>query len=220
MSNPTDHVEEVDQAQKPETTDKSPSVRVVDRRWWARGETATTDDQGARKPTYVEELEQRLQDSGTQLQSVLAEHRRSLEEFEQIKVRIRREVARDVERGRRVLLSDLLDVLDNLERAIAAAREQTQTSAPEAIDRVDKVDKVTRGVELVRDQFLGKLTSYGVTRLKTLGEPFDAARHEAVSMAPVADASQDGLIVAVVRDGYAIGEEILRPASVVVGKHS
>jgi len=72
VSNPSDHVEEVDQAQKPETTDKSPSVRVVDRRWWARGEAAKTDDQGARKPTYVEELEQRVQDAGTQLQSVLA----------------------------------------------------------------------------------------------------------------------------------------------------
>jgi len=145
---------------------------------------------------------------------VLTEHRRSLEEFEQIKVRIRREVARDVERGRRALLNDMLEVLDNLERAIAAARDQTQSSAPEA------VDKVTRGVELVRDQFLAKLASFGVTRLKTLGEAFDATRHDAVSMAPVQQPDQDGLVVGIVRDGYAIGEEILRPASVVVGKCS
>ena len=38
----------------------SEPVRVVDRRWWARtdGET-TTDEEGLRKPTYVEELERR-----------------------------------------------------------------------------------------------------------------------------------------------------------------
>jgi molecular chaperone GrpE (heat shock protein) len=37
-------------------------------------------------------------------------------------------------------------------------------------------------------------------------------------MAPVTDPSQDGLVVAVAREGYAIGDELLRPASVVVGR--
>src|SRR5438477_585174 len=50
------------------------------------------------------------------------------------------------------------------------------------------------------------------------GEPFDAERHEAVTTAAVTDPAQDGLIVAVVREGYAIGDEVLRPASVVVGQ--
>ena len=51
-----------------------------------------------------------------------------------------------------------------------------------------------------------------------LGEPFDAARHEAVTTTPVADPSQEGVVIAVLKEGYAIGDEVLRPASVVVGR--
>ena len=195
-------------------TDKDPAVRVVDRRWWARNESTPADQSGARKPTYIEELEQRLNDSTTQLQSVLTEHRRSLEEFEQVKSRMRREVARDVERGRRALLTEFLDVLDNLNRALAAAREQAAAG-----DAPLRVETVVKGVELVRDQFLAKLASFGVTRLQALGEPFNADQHEAVTTAPVQDANQDGRVISVIRDGYRIGEELLRPAAVVVGKY-
>src|SRR5207248_2662414 len=99
-----------------------------------------------RKPTYIEELEQRLGDLAAQLQTITTEHRRSLEEFEEVKARMRREAARDVERGKRAVLGEFLDVVDNLERAIAASRDPAGSSASEA------ADSVARGVELVRDQ--------------------------------------------------------------------
>ena len=185
-------------------------LRVVDRRWWAR--TQTEDGPTApgperdRKPSYVEELERQLADRSAHLQAIAAEHRQALEEFEQAKIRIRRDVARDVERGKRAVVSELLEVLDNLDRAIAAARE---SEAP--------ADTLLRGVELVHDQFLAKLETLGVRRIGALGQIFDAAAHEAVSMAPVTDPTQDGRIVAVAREGYAVGDELLRPAAVVVG---
>ena len=95
-----------------------PPVRVVDRRWWARGDAAPSDDRPSRKPTVVEDLEQRLADSANQLQAYVADHRRSLEEFEQVKMRLRRDVSREVERGKRTVLVELLEVVDNLDRAI------------------------------------------------------------------------------------------------------
>ena len=42
---------------------------------------------------------------------------------------------------------------------------------------------------------------------------------QCVSTTPVQDPAQDGTIVSVVKEGYAIGDEILRPAAVVVGRH-
>ena len=60
----------------------------------------------------------------------------------------------------------------------------------------------------------------GVSSIAALGSPFDAAIHEAVSTAPVADHTQDGIVVAVAREGYVIGDDLLRPASVVVGAAS
>jgi molecular chaperone GrpE len=186
-------------------------LRVVDRRWWAQPEGAAGATASApereRKPSYVEDLEQQLADRSAQLQTIAADYRRAMEEFEQAKARIRREVARDVERGRRAIVADLLEVLDNLDRAIGAARDSDV-----------KADSLLRGVELVRDQFLAKLEALGVRRVDALGQPFDATSHEAVSMAPVTDETQDGRVVAVTREGYAIGDELLRPAGVVVGR--
>src|SRR5207302_5654780 len=96
-------------------TSNDEPLRVVDRRWWARNQDnadAPAEERVDRKPTVVEELEQQLADKTAQLQSVLAEHRRALEEFEQIKTRMRREVGREVERGKRAVVADLLEVLD------------------------------------------------------------------------------------------------------------
>jgi molecular chaperone GrpE len=186
-------------------------LRVVDRRWWAKPEGAAgataNEPERERKPSYVEDLEQQLADRSSQLQTIAGEHRRAMEEFEQAKARIRREVARDVERGRRAIVAELLEVLDNLDRAIGAARDSDV-----------KADSLLRGVELVRDQFLAKLEALGVRRVDALGQPFDASSHEAVSMAPVTDETQDGRVVAVTREGYAVGDDLLRPASVVVGR--
>jgi molecular chaperone GrpE len=186
---------------------EEPQLRVVDRRWWARANTdeAAAEETRERKPSYVEDLERQLADKSSQLQTYLVEHRRALDEFEQVKARIRRDTAREVERGRRAVIIELLEVLDNLDRAIAAAAPNADSQA------------LLKGVQLVRDQFLAKLQTLGVTRLQALDHAFDAAHHEAVSTAPVDDA-QDGIVIAVVKEGYAIGDEILRPASVVVGK--
>ena len=183
-----------------------PQVRVVDRRWWAQGDGAEVSDReerGGRKPTYVEELEQRLADTTQQLQTYLNEHRRALEDLEQAKVRIRREASREVDRHKRALLTEMLDVIDNLDRAIASDSDQ---SSP-----------LSRGVELVRSQFLGKLEALGVSRVEAVGQPFDANRHEAISTEPVSDPSQEGIVTRVVKEGYAMGDELLRPAAVIVG---
>jgi molecular chaperone GrpE len=204
-----------DRDESPAPEQKEPAVRVVDRRWWARGESAAAaDDGGVRKPTYIEELERRLADSTTQVQQVLTDHRRALEDFEQMRARLRRDTGREIERARRTLLADLLEVVDNLDRAVKASRDPSTVAAP------DGPERVARGIELVRDQFLGKLETSGVTRVPADGCPFDARTHEAISTAPVDDPAQDAVVIAVVKEGYAIGEDVLRPASVVVGKYT
>jgi molecular chaperone GrpE (heat shock protein) len=43
-------------------------------------------------------------------------------------------------------------------------------------------------------------------------------KHEAISTVPAASSEDDGRVVGVVRHGYTIGEDVLRPASVAVAK--
>ncbi len=187
--------------------DSDVPVRVVDRRWWARGEADTNADEARlRKPTYVEELERQLAEKTAQLQTYTGEHRRAMEDLDQVRARLRRDAAREVERARRAVLGALLEVVDNLDRAIDAARESGD------------VGTLLQGVDLVRQQFLAKLAALGVTRVPALGAPFDATQHEAISTMPVADPAQDGIVVQVAKEGYVIGDDVLRPASVVVGR--
>jgi molecular chaperone GrpE len=189
-------------------------VKVVDRRWWANQENADASTGAATakpplKPTYVEELEQRLAEKDQQLQDAIARYRGAAAEFDESRLRLRREIAKDIERGRREILADLLDVVDNLDRALDAARS---SAAP------DRVDTLLQGVEMVRQQFLAKLEGFGVKRLESAGQKFDPALHEAVSAVPAATPDQDGTIVGVIRHGYRIGDDVLRPAAVAVAQ--
>ncbi|HEU4926395.1 MAG TPA: nucleotide exchange factor GrpE [Vicinamibacterales bacterium] len=189
-------------------------VKVVDRRWWANQENANASTAAgtaapSQKPTYVEELEQKLAEKDKQLQDAIARYRGASAEFDESRLRIRREIAKDIERGRREILADLLDVVDNLDRALDAARSNT---AP------DRIDTLLQGVELVRRQFLAKLEGFGVTRIESEGQKFDPALHDAVSAVPAATPDQDGTIVGVVRHGYRIGDDVLRPAAVAVAQ--
>jgi molecular chaperone GrpE len=188
-------------------------VKVVDRRWWANQENANTSTgataKPSLKPTYVEELEQKLAEKDKQLQDAIARYRGASAEFDESRLRMRREIAKDIERGRREILADLLDVVDNLDRALDAARS---SATP------DRVDTLLQGVEMVRQQFLGKLEGFGVKRIESAGQKFDPALHEAVSAVPAATPDQDGTIVGVIRHGYRIGDDVLRPAAVAVAQ--
>jgi molecular chaperone GrpE len=185
-----------------------PDVKVVDRRWWARqgGDSAAAGEAEPRKPTYLEELERQIAEKDALLQRYLSQHKQAVGEFEDVKVRIRRETARDVERSRRAVVMEFLDVLDNLERATSAARAAAN------------FDALLNGLGLVERQFRAKLEGFGIAVVGVPGEPFNPERHEALSTVPVSEKSQDGRIANIVRPGYGIGDEILRPAQVTVGR--
>ena len=186
-------------------------VKVVGRRWWAKADNAAATDEApaSLKPTYVEELEQKLAEKDRQLQDAIARYRGASNEFEESRLRLRREIGKDIERARREVLAELLDVVDNLDRAIDAARS---SSAP------DRVDTLLQGVEMVRHQFLAKLEGFGVTRIESEGQPFNPSLHEAISAVPASTPEQDGTIVGVIRHGYRIGDDVLRPAAVAVAQ--
>ena len=128
------------------------------------------------------------------------------EQIEQAKARMQKESAVVLERRTRKVLLAFVEVLDNLERALSAARA------------MDHNPEVVAGIEMVQRSFLKTLQEFDVAKQAAMGERFDPALHDAVSMIPVDDDGQDGLVVAVTVDGYTVGDMLLRPAAVVVGK--
>lgn len=201
---------------KPPVESKEPDIKVVDRRRWVHPEgeaPAAASGEGEarfepRKPTYVEDLERQLADKNNLLQEYIARHKEATREFDDVKARIRRDVVKDVQRGTRAILVELLDVVDNLDRAIDAAH------------RASEQGRLLEGVEMVRDEFLVKLEGLGVKRMARLGQRFDPSREEAASLVPVTDPAQDNTVVGVIRQGYECNGEVLRPALVAVGQHT
>jgi molecular chaperone GrpE len=132
---------------------------------------------------------------------------RAREEIDRAKERLSAESDKMLARSTRKVLVAFVDVFDDLERALASARE------------VDHNPEVVAGVEMVRRRFTTTLEGFGVRQMETLGQPFDPKLHEAISTMPVTAVEQDGRVAVVVREGYAYGDsELLRPASVVVGR--
>jgi molecular chaperone GrpE len=185
-------------------------VKVVDRRRWA--DSAASSSSGSAtgstllKPTYVEQLEEQLAQKDREAQEYLAKYRKAATEFDEARLRLRREISKDIERVRRDVIAEMLDVLDNLDRAIDSASRSASNEA------------LLQGVEMVRRQFLSKLEGLGVHRIDAAGQPFDPTLHEAITTVPASSSDQAGLVVGVIRHGYRIGDQVLRPATVAVAK--
>jgi molecular chaperone GrpE len=184
-------------------------VKVIDRRRWREDGEINADAVPAPslKPTFVEELEQRLAAAEKASQEYIAKYRQAAQEFEDARARMRKEIAKDAERSRREVFVSLLEVVDNLDRAIDSAK----TSAG---------NPLIQGVELVRQQFLAKLDGFGVKRIASEGQAFDPALHEAVTTVPPTPAAPDGHVAGVIAHGYRIGDDVLRPALVAVSKQA
>src|SRR4029453_5907550 len=119
--------------------------------------TAEAGTSTSSKPTYVEELERQLAEKDRIAQEYIAKYRKAAGEVEESRARTRCEISKDIERGRREILADLLEVVDNLDRAIEAAG---RSASPDAL---------LQGVEMVRRQFLSKLEGLGVRRIEAAG---------------------------------------------------
>ena len=121
---------------------------------------------------------------------------------------LQKRVARDIERAnvaeRARIAAELVPVLDNLDRALE-----------HSVNDDEQADGVMEGVRAVRDQLVGIVTRLGYPRHDDLGAAFDPSLHEALSTVPANDAA-DGSVVAVIRPRYGEGDQLLRPAGVVV----
>jgi molecular chaperone GrpE len=127
-------------------------------------------------------------------------HLRLLAEFENFRRRAAKEHEAARREGRRSALLPLLAVLDTFERALGAG----------STDR-----DFYEGVAATHRLFLDALREAGAAPIESVGRPFDPNVHEAVATAP-ADGVPPGSVAREVRRGWQLGNELLRPAQVVV----
>ena len=120
-----------------------------------------------------------------------------------------------VQAARRDILQALLPVLDGLEAGLQSGARHTVRLHRQGSPEVATLAAWLDGQRLLRDRLLRLLEAEGVRRIEAVGEAFDPYRHVAVGTAQD-EALPDGRIVREERAGYAVGDEVLRYAEVVV----
>ena len=133
-----------------------------------------------------------------------------VEDHRAFRQRLEREKDRVVEAERASVAQALLEAADDLERALAAASGVGAEAGPVATLR--------EGVRLSLGSLHKRIAELGATRIEVEGKPFDPRVAEALDAVPVAEAGQDGRVLQEVRAGYRIGDRVLRPARVRVGR--
>ena len=196
--------------------DDEPEVRVTDRRRILLDDEDATDRQNEietpnLKPSYVEELEARTkaaEQKTLEVQARFDQLRKQLQaETDETRQRLNRAADERALREKADFIAGLLPVLDNLQRATEAAQTG---SAPEVI---------AEGIRRTASSFENALAAAGVEAVDAVGETFDPELHEAIETAEV-DPEDEGKVIAQHTRGYKIGDRLLRPARVKVGRCS
>lgn len=192
---------------------------VQDRRFWVAGEEAAAASAAApaaQYPTYVEQLRADLavaqrdaaaKDDQLQEQAAAIDERVA-EGLGAVHERLARDAEKQLTRARGELATGLLEVLDNLQRSLLAA-EQSRS-----------VDALLAGLRQIEAQFVARLAALGLERIPAAGVRFDPAVHEAVGVVAAGREADDGLVTVEVQTGFRLAGAVVRPARVLVAKHS
>ena len=147
------------------------------------------------------DFEALLADAQKEKEEYLDLARRTKADFENFRKRAAADVQAAQARGKVAVAREVIDAVDNLERALEAADGDGHG--------------LREGVEMVLGGLRESLKRNGIDVVDPKGEKFDPTKHEALSTQPV-EGTESGVVVEVMQKGYALGDQLVRPARVVV----
>jgi molecular chaperone GrpE len=194
----------------------SEGIRVTDRRRINLDREAdgavdegAVDDTPSLKPTYVEQLETRAREAEQKVadvQSRFEQLRAALQrETDETRQRLNRNADERARREKAEFVTALLPVADNLQRAIEAAEQG------------GGLESLLNGVRGTLSNFEAALSAAGIEPIEVVGAQFDPELHDAVDTIEV-EPERDGTVTAEYGRGYKMGDRLLRPARVQVGR--
>lgn len=196
--------------------DDDREIRVTDRRRIQLDDDPNADPETIveapnLKPSYVEELEARTKAAEhkvLEVQSRFEQLRKQLQsETDETRQRLNRAADERAQREKANFIAALLPVLDNLERATEAAAGGSSSEV------------IAEGIRQTAASFENALAAAGLEPIEALGQTFDPELHEAIETVAVGQ-QDEGKVMTQHTRGYKIGERLLRPARVKVGRYS
>jgi len=147
------------------------------------------------------ELEQQLEEAKSKALYAAAE-------TQNVRRRLEQELQQATNYASAGFARDMLAIKDHLDRALAAVGEDLRADKTAA--------QFLAGIEATSRELDAVFQRNGVTRIKSVGEPLDPHRHQAMIEMP--SDQEPGTIVEEMQAGYMMKDRLLRPALVAVAK--
>jgi molecular chaperone GrpE len=151
----------------------------------------------------IAELEQQLEDAKSKALYAAAE-------TQNVRRRLEQELQQATSYAAAGFARDMLAIKDHLERALAAVSDELRADKTAA--------QFLAGIEATARELDAVFQRHGITRIKSMGEPLDPNRHQAMMEIP--SDQEPGTIVEEMQPGYVIKDRLLRPALVGVAKRT
>lgn len=187
---------------KKENTDTTENMNTAEQENLQDGQdvaqTEATEQETVATPTAEDKLKEELAQANDKYLRLYAE-------FDNFRRRTIKERAEARETEGKELLVALLPVLDDFERA--------QRSMEKAVD----VAPVKEGVTLIQNKLKNILGQKGLKEMESIGAPFDADLHEAITNIPAPTDDLKGKVIDEMEKGYYLKDRVIRFAKVIVG---
>ena len=164
----------------------------------------TAEASAEEEPNDVEGLRTKLAEEREKAQTYMASWQRAAADYQNFKRRADQERSEVGRLANAAFVINLLPLVDDLERALG-----TVDAKLAGLTWID-------GIWLIYRKFQQVLENAGVKEIAAHGQPFDPNVHEAISEAP----GDEGKVLSVVQRGYTLGDRVIRPAMVIVGRGS
>ncbi len=150
----------------------------------------------------VADLEKQLAEALSQAAEYKDGWQRAVADFQNYRRRMEAEKADTYKVAIGSIIKQYLPVLDDMDRAMEARPADLAWAG---------------GIELIYRKLQSILDAEGIKRIDAEGKKFDPNFHEAISQEPV-EGMESGTVLEVVRNGYMLGERVIRPAMVRVAQ--
>jgi molecular chaperone GrpE len=153
-------------------------------------------------PNDVDGLRATLAEEREKTQAYMANWQRAAADFQNFKRRVEQERSEIGRLANAAFVINLLPLVDDLERALGTV--DVKLAGLTWID----------GIWLIYRKFQQILENAGVKEIQADAQRFDPNVHEAIQEAP----GEEGKVISVVQRGYMLGDRVIRPAMVIVGR--
>ena len=164
----------------------------------SREESDFSDDSDA-----VTRLKSKLDEAYGKQEDLHSKYLRTFADLDNLRKRSIRDRDEAIQRTKKQILEDLLPVIDSFNIGIDAAMKESPDGP------------LVKGFKMAIEQLDSVLEEYGLVRIEAVGENFDPQFHEAIGYE---NSDREGVVLKIVRNGYKIKDQLLRPACVVVSK--